>query len=251
MKPVSFFDKYASEYDWLTNAHARVAGHTKEVEALIERFSPKRVLDAGCATGLTASLFASNGIDAVGLDRSRDMLIAAEGKYGSSGLPLQFREGHFESLPKSMDSSFDLIVCLANAIAGVESKGNLKKSVDGFRRVLKPGGYLVLQALNIAALKDRQIMPVKTTEHDGIMYSRFLERLGNTSVLYVIRIDTRISPAQAELFRHETVCFTPDLLVQAILGAGFAGVRKYADLTMSKRFSGKARDIVIVAQRPR
>lgn len=251
LKTISFFDKYAAEYDWLTNAADRARGHNKEVEAMISRFHPNRVLDAGCATGLTASLFASKGVDAVGLDRSRGMLTVAREKYSSTRLPLHFRKGSFESLAVGMDDSFDLVVCLANSIAGVESNVNLRLSLAGFRRVLRPGGYVVLQALNIDALKDGQIMPVRTTEHSGVVYSRFLERSGHRSILYILRVVSDSRPAQAELFRHDSASFSPDVLVHALAHAGFVKVRKYADLMMNRRFSTKARDIVIAAQRPR
>ena len=249
MKSESFFDKYAAEYDWLTNAEGRVEGHRREVNALIDRFHPCRVLDAGCATGMTTSLFASQGIETVGLDRSRDMLKTAREKFSSLDLPLNFRQGSFESLPKSLGGSFDLVVCLANSIVGVESQSNLRKSLAGFMRVLKPGGHLVLQALNIKSLSDRSIRQVKTAQHDGIIYSRFLERAGSRSVLHIVRIDTRETPPHAELFRHESVSFTRELLVSCLNRSGFSNIRSFADLTMKQRFSLTARDIVLAAQR--
>lgn len=248
---ISFFEKYASEYDWLTNAADRVPGHSREVERLIGRFQPERVLDAGCATGLTAFLFASKGVMAVGLDRSRAMLTVARKKYSSTDLCLNFRSGSFQSLPKDMDQSFDLVVCLANSIAGVESRANLARSLKGFRRALRPGGNVVLQALNIDALKDGEIAPVRTTEHGVVVYSRFLERSLRKSILYVLRLEGHGVSCKTELFRHESVSFTPSILGQALAKAGFVNIRRYGDLMMTKRFSAGSRDIVMVAQRPR
>jgi ubiquinone/menaquinone biosynthesis C-methylase UbiE len=250
VKAESFFDKYAGEYDWLTNAEGRTEGHRREVDALIERFNPRRVLDAGCATGLTASLFASKGIEAVGLDRSRSMLEVAKGKYATAGLPLKFRSGSFESLPTNLSSGFDLVVCLANSIVGVGSKSNLIKSLKGFKRVLQPGGYLVLQALNVDALADRQLMPVRTTYHDGVFYSRFMERTGSRSLLYILRVDSRQMPPQAELFRHESAGISISALSNGLKRAGFTEVKSFADLTMKQRFSKESRDVVLVARRP-
>ncbi len=250
-KPVSFFDKYAEEYDWLTDAGNRIAAHRKEVDALIARFSPTRVLDAGCATGLTASLFASKGVETIGLDRSRLMLAIAKRKYESANLPLSFRYGSFEALPSGLNNSSDLVVCLANSIVGVETIPNLNRSLRCFYRALRPGGYVVLQALNIDALSDEQVMPVRTTEHDGVLHTRFLERVGRRSILYILRVDKRIAPPRAEFFRNVSMSFTPDLLVEALAHAGFVNVRKHADLALTRRFSSKSRDIVISAQRPR
>lgn len=249
MKAESFFDKYAHEYDWLTNAAGRTENHRREVDAIIERFQPTRVLDAGCATGLTSSLFASRGIETVGLDRSEQMLEIAEDKYASAGLPLKFQYGSFESLPKSLTGSFDLVVCLANSIVGVETKAKLARSMKGFKRVLRPGGYLVMQALNTRALKNGTIMPVKTTQHDGIIYSRFLERVGEQSVLYIMRTETRQASPQAELFRHVSTSFTREVLSSELKLTGFVGISAFADLMFEKRFTPQSRDIVLVARR--
>ena len=59
----SFFDVYAHEYDILTSADKRVVPHRKEIKALIEAFNPTKVLDAGCATGLSSSLIAEHDIN--------------------------------------------------------------------------------------------------------------------------------------------------------------------------------------------
>lgn len=250
MKPVSFFDKYAAEYDWLTNAAERAVGHGREIDALIERFHPTRVLDAGCATGLTSSLFGERGVEAVGLDRSRQMLKQAELKYSNSGLPISFRGGKFESLPAALNGRFDLVVCLANSIVGVETRQKLIKSLMGFRRVLCPGGYLVLQTLNTSALKDRQVMPVKITQHNSVLYSRFLERSGSRSILYILRADSQSTPPSAELFRHESISFTPVVVERSLRQAGFEGIQKFGGLLLTNRFSAESRDLVLIAQRP-
>lgn len=250
MKSESFFDKYAHEYDWLTNAASRIDSHRREVDVIIERFRPTRVLDAGCATGLTSSLFALRGIETVGLDRSRQMLEIARSKYSSAGLPLSFQSGSFESLPKSLASSFDLVVCLANSIVGVETKTKLAKSMTGFRRVLRPDGHMVLQALNIKALSDGTIMPVKTSQHEGIIYSRFLERVREQSVLYITRTDRYQATPQSELFRHVSKSFTREVLCGEMKRAGFVGLSSFADLKFENRFTNKSRDIVLVARRP-
>jgi len=250
MKTESVFEKYAREYDILTNARAREKYHRREVAALMEQFHPKVVLDAGCATGLTSLLFARRGVKAVGLDRSRKMIAEARKKHGRSGLPLKFSYGHFEKLPRSMNGRFDLVVCLANAVAGLSTPANLRRGLAGFRRVLRPGGILVLQALNLASIKEELIFPVRATQQGRIGYLRFARRRGNRQELTVVRLDLSTRPLQFEVFAHETDSFEPRQLEAAMAQAGFSRLKRYGDLMLSGPFRKSSRDIVLVGQRP-
>jgi ubiquinone/menaquinone biosynthesis C-methylase UbiE len=245
----SVFDIYAHEYDWLTNAAQREVNHRREVAALVERFHPTRVLDAGCATGLTAKLFAQAGVPAVGLDRSQAMLKVARAKFKGSQLPLAFRLGKFERLPASLTAGFDLVVCLANAIAGVGSSVALKKSLRGFHRVLRPGGVLVLQLLNYASLKDGEIRVIRATSNNGIVYLRYMERNGRRVSLHVARLDTNQNSLAFEPFRSEFDGFTAAEITGALKASGFRQVNRYGDLFLTRSFSRASHDLVVTARR--
>lgn len=247
----SAFDKYAHEYDLITNAAVREKYHAREVEAMIDRFSPTRVLDAGCATGLTTRLFAERGIEAVGLDCQASMIQVASRQAAVRGLPVKWVKGFFESLPKYMTGQFDLVVCLANAITGVGSRAGLSKAYRSFHRVLKPGGWLVIQALNYGVVKDGELLPIKATVNGGIVYERFRERTGRHFSVYVTRLDMNQSPMKLEVFRHDFDNFEPEYLVTTAARIGFAPVRKYGNLLLTKRFGKTSPDLVLAAQRPR
>jgi len=245
----SVFDLYAHEYDLITNASAREAYHAKEVQALIDRFQPTSVLDAGCASGLTSALFARQGIRTVGLDRAAGMITMAREKYSGSDLPLTFRRGDFEKLPRSMDGRFDLVVCLANSISGLTSRRDLQTAFINFRRVLKPGGRLVVQALNYEAIKEGEIFPIKATENDGILYLRYARRRGRTQEIHVVRLDMKKTPFSFEPFCHEFDNFTATEVVRAAEKARYNSIRKYASLYLDRRFGRKARDLVLIARK--
>ncbi len=249
-KQPSVFEVYAHEYDLITNAAAREKNHRKEVRAMIKRFHPSRVLDAGCATGLTTLLFAREGVEAVGLDRSRKMIEVAEQSRGTRNLPMSFRQGRFEALPKNMAESFDLAACLANSISGVETIALLNKTMKNFFGVLKPGGHLVLQMLNYAAVDEHTLKPIKATENGGIVYERFNERQGKSLYIYVTRADFNQEPAKFEVFRHRFENFEPEKVERAVDKAGFKDIRKFGDLKFEKRFGKKARDLVLTARKP-
>jgi ubiquinone/menaquinone biosynthesis C-methylase UbiE len=243
----SAFEKYAHEYDWMTNASQRETYHSKEVEALIDRFQPRSVLDAGCATGLTARLFAERGVKAVGLDRSPAMLREARKKYGKLNLPLSFHRGEFARLPKALHGRFDLVVCLANAITGVDTLGNLLKAMKNFNRVLSPGGALVIQMLNYRAVKEGVFMPIRSTENNGVVYARYSERQGKTLFINLVRVDLNQNPPTTEPFRHSFDNFAPKEVTTAIREAGFRSLNRYNDLYLKDPFTAANRDFVVTA----
>lgn len=243
------FEKYAHEYDWITNAAQREPNHAREVAAIIDKCQPSRVLDAGCATGLTTRLFAEQGVKAVGLDRSKAILKVAKQKTADLTLPLSFRYGEFEKLPKSMHRSFDLVVCLANSISGVGSLANLTKALRSFYNVLKPGGCLVLQMLNYSAVKEGVPMPIKATENNGVIYARYSIRRGKTLSVHVVRVDLNQSPPTNEPFVHEFDNFTPKEMLSVIKTVGFTRPKSYKNLMLRDSFEKAARDLVIVATR--
>ncbi len=246
----SFFEVYAHEYDLLTNAEARVRSHALEVEAIIKRTNPRRVLDAGCATGLTARLFAERGIEAVGIDSSEDMIEQARNGPQSSGPPLTFTTGKFEELPRGYDGRFDLIACLGNAVTGVKTIAGLRKALHGFHRLLKPGGHLVIQMLNYLAVEEGVLRPIKVSRHGDLVYERFNERRGRKVTMYVTRADLSKAPAGLEAFRTDMDSFEIDVMLREIERAGFSQPRRFGNLMMTKRFSKGSPDLVLLARRP-
>lgn len=245
----SFFDVYAHEYDYLTDAKSRVKYHETEIKAIIKRFQPEMVLDAGCATGLTSWLFARNGINTTGLDRSRKMLSVAREKYENRRYPIQFKYGHFEKISARMHRKFDLVVSLANSISGVKTQAGLRQALRNFYRALKPGGYLVIQVLNILAYDEGKLNPVKATRHKNIIYERFSERQGNMLYIYVSRLDMEKKPPRLEIFRHKSANFTIDEITKGLKRLDFTHIEKYGNLRFSKKFTKSSRDLVLVCRR--
>jgi SAM-dependent methyltransferase len=103
-----------------------------------------RVLDAGCGPGLLLERLAERGLQVFGLDASPAMLRRASERRSPArlgALPLQL--GNVEELPYR-DASFDL-VCSAGVIEYLAQDG---RALTEMRRVLRPGGYLVLATTN-------------------------------------------------------------------------------------------------------
>ncbi|MFC1475270.1 class I SAM-dependent methyltransferase, partial [Candidatus Zixiibacteriota bacterium] len=223
----SYFEVYAHEYDILTNAKDRKPYHYKEISTLVEKFKPKLVLDAGCATGISGFMLAQHNIKTIGIDRSKQMIQQATKNYGHLEPLLTFRYGNFEKLPKTMYNKFDMIVCLANSLSGVGSTKNLITSLYNFNKVLVPGGTLVIQLLNYISIKDGKFLPIRVTRKDNIIYQRFSERQGKRLYIYVNRLDISEDPPKYEMFRHEFENFNPKEIIEALKKTKFRSMKKY------------------------
>ncbi len=93
------------------------------------------VVDIGCGTGASAALARSQDLRAVGVDASETLL--REAGRGHPGLPLV--RGTAERLPLR-NGVCDAVLC--ECVLSLSGKPD--QAVAEFRRILKPGGYLLL-----------------------------------------------------------------------------------------------------------
>lgn len=103
---------------------------------LLKTVPGQRVLDLGCGPGDGAVALARGGVDAIGLDYSQGMLDAAKKERLVQG---RLARGDAGRLP-FRDGAFDKIVCTNSFHHYPDHVAALRE----MRRVLKPGGLLVL-----------------------------------------------------------------------------------------------------------
>jgi SAM-dependent methyltransferase len=107
--------------------------HRERLQGMLP--SSGRVLDAGCGDGRFTRELLGNGCQAVGLDRSHELCVAATQRSGSS----RFVVGDLHGLPFG-DQSFDCVV----SIMVLQELPRVLPVLREFRRVLRSGGQLVL-----------------------------------------------------------------------------------------------------------
>ena len=103
----------------------------------------RSVLDCGAGEGYGPALLAESATHVVGLDYSAEAAQYANRKYGPEHTNLRFLQGDASRLPFS-DGSFDVICCFQVLEHLDDGPGFLFEA----RRVLKPGGQLILTTPN-------------------------------------------------------------------------------------------------------
>ena len=130
-----------------------------------------RVCDAGCGTGgLLARL--CRRFDAVGADLARSAVRTAAQRAGLAG---RLAAARIEALPFP-DAAFDALTCIDTLYhAQVDEAAALRE----FRRVLRPGGRLVVQAAAFESLRGPHDLAVHTRRRYRLgEMARFVETAG-------------------------------------------------------------------------
>ncbi len=134
------FDDWADEYDDSVLQKYLFEPAHNELIRVIPQLGSRRVLDIGCGTGVLAMNLAATGDDMhiEGLDLSESMIRVAREK-ATHPERMNFSVGDSEELPFD-DASFDCITC-SNSFHHYPRP---EKVLAGFRRVLAPGGSVLV-----------------------------------------------------------------------------------------------------------
>jgi ubiquinone/menaquinone biosynthesis C-methylase UbiE len=131
-----FFDKSADLWD---DMRAQLVGERTDLLALLDLLDPDWVVgDLGCGTGHISEALSPAVGRVIAVDESGPMLAAARARLQHSP-NVDFREGHIEALPLD-DASLDVAILFLVA----HFISDPAKAMQEVRRVLKPGGRLLI-----------------------------------------------------------------------------------------------------------
>jgi SAM-dependent methyltransferase len=146
---LSWFDSFFETDEWLAVALARTPERTEAEVAFLAQHLPAEahVLDVPCGTGRHSAALAARGFTVAGLDISQRVLDVARAAMPDG----DFRHGDMRELPWE-DASFDAVLNLWTAFGYFETQDEDERVLAEFARVLRPGGTVVLDTVNQAAL---------------------------------------------------------------------------------------------------
>ncbi len=139
------FDRIAPYYDFLNRLLSLgidVSWRKKAID-LLQAHRPKIILDVATGTADVAIMMADR-LEAdkiIGLDISKEMLEVGRKKVAQKGYQklISLQQGDSENLPFE-NNSFDAVT----VAFGVRNFENLQKGLTEMKRVIKPGGQLVI-----------------------------------------------------------------------------------------------------------
>ena len=176
-------DLWKTDPEWFkpwfnTEAYHLLYGHRSEEEAfdLVQSLisvdvlqTPGRLLDAGCGGGRHARAFASAGWSVDAFDLSKASIEAA---VGHPQLPkpsyrvLDLRELHDV---REWAGHFDLVTNFFTSLGYFSAAKDQEKVVAGFAQALRPGGWLLVDYLNVEYVQSH-LVPSETIRKGDVEF---------------------------------------------------------------------------------
>jgi SAM-dependent methyltransferase len=104
----------------------------------------RNILDAGCGYGRIAQPLSEAGHDVLGIDLDPGLITDARRRARGLKLPLRYRVGDIRALPAA-EASQDAVLCLWSTFQHLLTRADQRRFLGEARRVLRPGGRLILE----------------------------------------------------------------------------------------------------------
>ncbi|MGV8959793.1 MAG: class I SAM-dependent methyltransferase [Stenotrophomonas sp.] len=132
---------------------SKAAATTKLMQNIIPGFEPKKILEIGCSAGSASAAYAWRfpNAEVHAIDIGAAMLRYAHVRAEALGVSVHFHQMDAAKLGFS-DSSFDLVVS-HNALHEMGDETRSKMIAESMR-VLRPGGLLIYQDVNVRSIND-------------------------------------------------------------------------------------------------
>lgn len=216
------FEKFAHRYDLHTPPDHYKHDHAFVLERASAVAPGGRLFDVGCGTGAFLEKALAAGFDAYGADSAPGMVEVAAARLGASRVRLERMQELAEQ------GAYDVVCALSWTIHYANDAEELCDVVRRCAAALKPGGLLILQAANAPLMSgavrvDRE--PGPGGEPDDTLFIHRFRPLGDAE--QGVEADyVYASQALGELLteRHHLRFCDPEMVAEAMRGAGLAGV---------------------------
>jgi ubiquinone/menaquinone biosynthesis C-methylase UbiE len=180
------------------------------------------ILDLACGHGRIANRLAANGANVTGLDATPAFLERARSEATARGVDVEYVHGDMRSLPWG-EASFDCVVSWFTSFGYFDEDDNRRVLAEA-RRVLRPGGRLLLENNNLSGVLGRWL-PSVVIERDGdlsIDRGRFDPTTGRARTERTV-----LRGGQVRRFVFSVRMFIAVELRRWLLDAGFSAVTFY------------------------
>ena len=151
-----FYDGMACHYDkLLADWHDATREQAELLHGLFAREgfgADANLLDCACGIGTQAVGLARLGYRVTASDISCPELEEASKRSREAGVTLSLARADFRALEKTFNQTFDIIICMDNALPHMRTREDLAKAVKSITGRLNPGGIFVASIRDYDAL---------------------------------------------------------------------------------------------------
>jgi len=216
---------------------------------------PADVLDLACGIGRHSHQFAELGFAVTGLDYSEPYLQQARKAAKRAKLPIRFVQGDMRDLkPHFAPNSFDMVVSLFNSFGYFDKRADDLKMLRTVNRVLRPGGWFVVNTLNEGGVLKRLSKPISMGREPlanlfVIDEARYDRKARRTICRWTIA-DTRKRKAAVHRLDFAQNVYSHSELKRLLRQAGFTVVSSWGSLGGGRFDPKKSWHQTIAARKP-
>jgi glycine/sarcosine N-methyltransferase len=227
---MNFYSSLAPDYDRMTRFQERLAPEAAVLKRWIDPAKMRTALDAACGTGLHAILLAKMGLRVTGVDLSADMIAQAKSNAKRQGVDVAWFAGDMRNLLKQIKGPFGAVFCLGNSLPHLLTKRDLARTLRGFRKLLRPGGWLLLQVLNYDRILKAGQRIVGVHRQGDTEYIRFYDFKGRYVNFNILRITQSRGKLTHALSTTTLRPYKQKELTAELLKCGFKDLKSYGSL---------------------
>jgi ArsR family transcriptional regulator len=134
-----YFASHAEVWDQIRSLHVAESEVERAIDRLLGKRPLGRLVDIGTGTGRMIELFGPRSVQAIGIDRSSEMLRLARVKLEAAGIQSSLRQGDMYALPLADGSADNIIIHQVLHYAHSPAA-----AIGEAARVLAPGGSLLV-----------------------------------------------------------------------------------------------------------
>jgi len=188
------------------------------------------VLDVGCGTGSMCMALAPHFKKVTGIEPDDAMLKLAVEKAGPDHGNLSFHPFGMLDLEKQFHPhSFDAILCFGNTLVHLGSAEEILDFLAQAKKVLKPGGKLLMQIINYDRIFRENIKALPTIENESIKFVRNYHDPSNEKLLDFETILTVKSSGEEIRNVIQLFAVQKDALETMLFDAGFSKLHFYGN----------------------
>jgi SAM-dependent methyltransferase len=138
----------ATTYDEYFEYHSLLKLDLRIVQDSLSCGNQELIADLGCGTGRALVPLVRAGARGLAVDLSEHMLVEVRRKADMEDLPIECLLANLVNLECLADGCVDHAICLFSTLGMIQQHANRVRAVRHMRRIIKPGGRLVIHVHN-------------------------------------------------------------------------------------------------------
>jgi len=244
-------EEFLTLFDLFVKWPLRLGKEGPFIEGFLSEAGARRVLDAGAGSGRHASWLAKKGYEVIASDLAECMVEETRRHASEEGVALETLACSFESLPEQLTHPVDAVLCLGNSLSMLPDREGVRRSVEAFARILRPGGLLVAHVLNYRGLRKKGKRVSRPTRvPGGDLLLKIFDLEPEATRVNLVRLTEERPGSWRSIHRWAPLLpLSLEELVDTFSGAGFEEPRSFGSADGTPYEADSSYDLFLIAVR--